>query len=365
LPDEEVLAALETSYADGSWGRYHGPCAEALIARLSELHASEHVTLCCSGTIAVELALRGLGVQPNDEVILAGYDFGGNFRAIQACGAIPVLVDVDADNWNLRPENLVEAVSSRTKAVIASHLHGGIVPMAELVEAARQLGIAVVEDACQAPGSEVQGHICGTWGDVGVLSFGGSKLLSAGRGGAVITNSDETQQRIRLANERGNQAFPMSELQAAVLLPQLEKLSARNAKRLRAAAWLAEGFRKLAGIQPLENRPLEDSRPGYFKLGLRYDPQAVGDHSRETLLDCVQAEGIALSGGFRDFSRRSPRRCRHVGSLTQSRRAGRNMLVLHHPVLLESTEVLEQLALGVEKVVSVLANCPAERPDGA
>src|SRR4051812_41645727 len=81
-PNDAVKSALEVAYADGSWGRYHGPHCERLKQLLSELCSSQHVWLCSSGTIAVELALRGLKIGPGDEVILAAYDFPGNFRAI-------------------------------------------------------------------------------------------------------------------------------------------------------------------------------------------------------------------------------------------------------------------------------------------
>src|SRR5579872_4655546 len=99
--DEAVAAALRLAAEDGSWGHYHGPHVPRLATALAERFAVEHVLPCCSGTFAVQLALRALGIGSGDEVILAGYDFSGNFRAIEAVGARPVLVDVAADSWNL------------------------------------------------------------------------------------------------------------------------------------------------------------------------------------------------------------------------------------------------------------------------
>ena len=87
---EAVKAALAAAYTDGSWGRYHGPHCERLCELLTQLCGVRHAWLCCSGTIAVELALRGLKIGPGDEVILAAYDFPGHFRAIEAVGARPV-----------------------------------------------------------------------------------------------------------------------------------------------------------------------------------------------------------------------------------------------------------------------------------
>jgi dTDP-4-amino-4,6-dideoxygalactose transaminase len=185
------------------------------------MHQVEHVLPCASGTIAVELALRGLGVVAGDEVILAAYDFGGNFRAIDAIGARPVLVDIGLNHWCLDADLLSQAISKSTRAVIVSHLHGTLANMRRIMEVAKDMQLGIVEDACQVPGAIVQGRPAGSWGDVGVLSFGGSKLLTAGRGGALLTSRADVFQRAKIYHERGNQAFPLSELQCAVLPPQI------------------------------------------------------------------------------------------------------------------------------------------------
>ncbi|MFV2065534.1 MAG: DegT/DnrJ/EryC1/StrS family aminotransferase, partial [Pirellulales bacterium] len=129
LADPAVRDALMAAYDDGSWGRYEGAQLEQLSERLRTLHDVDHVTLCASGTVAVELALRGLGVGQGDEVLLAGYDYPGNFRAIEIVGARPVLVDVDPNTWSLDVGSVESARSARTRAIIVSHLHGGIAPM--------------------------------------------------------------------------------------------------------------------------------------------------------------------------------------------------------------------------------------------
>jgi perosamine synthetase len=349
LADPDVLAALQRSYADGSWGCYLGPNAERLATALAEYHAVEHVTLCCSGTFAVELALRGLQIGAGDEVILAGYDFPGNFRAIEAVGARPVLVDVDPLNWNLDPHRLPAALSERTRAVVVSHLHGGLVPMGKVVDFARRHGLTVVEDACQAPGARVEGRLAGTAGDVGVLSFGGSKLLTSGRGGAILTRRADIHQRAKIHCEQGNNAFPLSELQAAVLLPQLAKLDGRNAARQAAAARLVRRLAGVPGVRPLSNGA-GDNLPSFFKLGMRFSPNELAGRSREEFLASVQAEGLALDAGFRGFALRSPGRCRAADGLGESRRAAVDCVVLHHPVLLKDETVVDLVAAAIEKV---------------
>lgn len=360
-PDEEVRAALQSAYDDGSWGRYLGPYGAKLEDLIAQLCGANHVRLCSSGTIAVELALRGLKVGPGDEVILAAYDFPGNFRAIEAVGARPVLVDLALNSWRLDDEALVAAITSATKAVIASHLHGWLVRMDRVCAIAAERGIAVVEDACQVPGALVAGKPAGSWGDCGVLSFGGSKLLTAGRGGAVVTNREDVAQRMRVFSERGNEAFPLSELQAAVLVPQISKLGAANERRLAAVQRLIS---QLAGTPALaipEPAITSDYKPTFYKL-----PMLVGGANddcsspefelrRGRFIAAVQAEGVAIDEGFRGFARRSLGRCRIVGDLANARRASAATVLLHHPVLLEPRATIDRVAKAIGKVAVTLA----------
>jgi perosamine synthetase len=350
LADESILDVLREAYGDGSWGRYHGGRVARLEQRLAELHGVEHVLTCGSGTFAVELALRALKIGAGDEVVMAAYDYGGNFLSVHAVGARPVLVDVDTENWNLAPENLADAVGPATRAVLVSHLHGGLVPMREIMDLAGRFGLAVIEDAAQTPGARVQGRLAGTWGDVGVLSFGGSKLLTAGRGGAMMTRHAAAAQRARLYLQRGNHICPLSELQAAVLMPQLDRLAQRNAQRLRAAQQLTQLLRGKTALTPFRNRPLQDSEPGYYKMGFQYDAEAFGI-GRACFVAALRAEGIALDEGFRALHvERSPQRWRGVAPLTQAERAHTGTLVLHHPVLLGGDEDLAQVAQAVQKI---------------
>jgi dTDP-4-amino-4,6-dideoxygalactose transaminase len=350
LADDSVREALHQAYADGSWGRYHGGHVARLERRLADDHRVDQVLTCGSGTFAVELALRALKVGLGDEVVMAAYDYGGNFLSVHAVGAHPVFVDVDAENWNLDPAKLTAAFGSATRALLVSHLHGGLVPMREVMDAAERHGVPVIEDAAQAPGALVQGRMAGTWGDVGVLSFGGSKLLTAGRGGAMLTRHADVAQRARLWLQRGNHVCPLSELQATVLLPQLDRLAERNAQRLRAARLLGEYLRCVPGLRPFRNRPLENGEPVYYKLGLQFDAEQFG-LPRERFVAAMRAEGVAIDEGFRALHiGRSPNRWRAAGPLPQAERAHEGTLVLHHPVLLGSDADLQQVALAAAKI---------------
>jgi len=346
--DEDVLESLQAAYRNGSWGKYEGENVKLLEQRLAEYHRVEFASVCASGTYAVELALRALKVGPGDEVILAGYDFPGNYDNIVAVGARPVLVDVSPGNWNLDPDLITDAISPKTRAMIVSHLHGGIVPMGRVMELARHHHLRVLEDAAQMPGARIEGRAAGTWGDVGILSFGGSKLLTSGRGGALLTPHRDVHHRAGVVSWRGNRVCPLSELQAAVLPAQLEKLDDRNQRRSAAVEKLCEG---LAGLPlvPLAN-DVRDSQAGYYKLGLRYKRAGFGGLARDDFVAAMRAEGIALDAGFRGFARRRSGGPRKLGRLPESKRAGQEMLILHHPVLLGGNEMLEQVVRAVEKV---------------
>jgi perosamine synthetase len=349
VEDADVLRSLQAAYEDGSWGRYSGPNGERLEQQLSAYHGGLPVTTCGSGTYAVELALRALKIGPGDEVVLAGYDYEGNFLSVHAVGATPVLAEIDADNWNLNAKALGVAIGPKTRAVIASHLHGGLAPMREIMETAARHGLRVIEDAAQAGGAQVQGRKAGTWGDIGVLSFGGSKLLSAGRGGALMSAHPDIHQRMRVLLHRGNNISPLSELQAAVLLPQLEKLDARNARRTANVARLVALLHDVPGLRPFVNRGVED-RASYYKVGFQFDAAGFG-LSRERFVAAVRAEGIAFDEGFRGLHvGRSPSRYRRGGDLTDVEKAHYGTVVLHHPVLLGSDADIEEIALGVGKI---------------
>lgn len=346
--DPDVDAALQAALSDGSWGRYHGRHCEAFSALLATEHACTHALLCASGTAAVELALRGAGVQAGDEVVHAAYDFEANFKNVLLLGATPVLVDVHPDNWNMDASQVEAALTPKTKAILVSHLHGGVSDLPRLRQLADSRGIVLIEDACQMPGATLFGRRSGTWGDVSVLSFGGSKLVTSGRGGAVLTNRDDIAQRIRLYTQRGNESYPLSELQAAVLLPQWLKLADRNAKRAHNVSHLTAALTLFPGLRPFTNAG--NVSPAYYKLGLQYDPAFFGDTPRERFVEAVRAEGIAIDTGFRALHRtHSARRYRAVGPLAVATQADARVLTLHHPVLLGTSEDVRQVMEAVSR----------------
>jgi dTDP-4-amino-4,6-dideoxygalactose transaminase len=274
-------------------------------------------------------------------VVLAAYDYESNFLSVHALGATPVLIDVHPGNWQFDPAKLEAAFTERTKAVVCSHLHGGIVPMSAVMEISRRRSVSVVEDAAQAAGATVEGKPAGTWGDVGVLSFGGSKLLSAGRGGALLFGDSQQHQRAKLWLQRGLQQWaPLSELQATALRPQLGKLAATTRRRAE-NVWSLLAALSTPGLVPFSNSTA-GSAAAFYKLGFQYDPAAFG-LSRDLFVAALRAEGIAFDAGFRALHcGRSPSRYRAAGALAHATAAHERCVILHHPVLsLSQADVLE------------------------
>ena len=212
-----------------------------------------------SGTDALVLALRALGVGPADEVITVAHTFTATAEAIVAVGARPVFVDIEPRGMMMDPERLAEAVTSRTRAVIPVHLYGQIGAMAGVWEVAERHGLAVLEDAAQAHGAEWQGERAGAIGHAAAFSFYPGKNLGAfGDAGAVTTRDAAVADRIRMLRDHGRQEkyehvihgvnSRLDTLQAAVLSVKLAHLDDWTEQRRTLALQYAEA---LASVEPV------------------------------------------------------------------------------------------------------------------
>jgi dTDP-4-amino-4,6-dideoxygalactose transaminase len=214
-----------------------------------------HVVGVGSGTEAIHLALRALGVGPGDEVITVAHTAVATVVAISATGATPVFVDIDPETFTLDPRQLERARTARTKAIVPVHLYGHPAEMAPLLEFARRYGLLVVEDAAQAHGATYGGALCGTLGHAGAFSFYPTKNLGAyGDGGAIATNDGALAERLVMLRNYGWDPDParryyslikgvnsrLDEIQAAILRVKLRHLDEGNDERRRLAAAYGE-----------------------------------------------------------------------------------------------------------------------------
>jgi dTDP-4-amino-4,6-dideoxygalactose transaminase len=239
---------------------------------------AKHCVSVASGTEALHLALRGLGIGPGDEVIVPANSFVASAFAVSHAGATPVFVDVDADDHCLDVRWLEGAITPRTRAILPVHLYGQPAPMEPILRVARRRGLQVVEDACQAHGAEYRGRRTGSLGAAACFSFYPTKNLGAcGDGGAVVTDDSALAGRLALlrhyAQPRKNVHTEvgynsrLDSVQAAILRVKLDHLDGWNEARRTLAARYAE---LLAGTDLLLPRGRSEVRPVYHLYVVRH-----------------------------------------------------------------------------------------------
>lgn len=238
-------------------GRYvMGPNVSAFEQEIAEYLGTEHAVGVASGTDALVLTLRALGIGRGDEVIVPTYTFFATAEAVLLVGATPILVDIEPDTYCLNMQEVARCVTKNTKAVIPVHLYGHPAPLTPLNDIAREHGLKVIEDNAQALGAKYRERRTGGLGDVGCLSFFPSKNLGAcGDAGMVVTNDSSVAERIRMLRSHGWQKkyYPeligcnsrLDELQAAILRVKLKHLDGANERRRALATWYSE---KLSAI---------------------------------------------------------------------------------------------------------------------
>ena len=258
--DSAVLAVLRS-------GQYIGGGA---IAGFEQAFAAScgvpHAVGCNSGTDALVLALRGLGIGPGDEVITSSFSFYATAEAISAVGATPVFADVEEGSYLIDPERIEAAITPATRALLPVHLFGRPVNMERIQAIATIHGLRVIEDCAQATGASWAGRPVGSWGDVGCFSFFPTKNLgAAGDGGAVVSHDPELAQRMRelavhgmprryLHTDLGYNSR-LDAIQAAVLNVKLPHLAGWVERRRAIAARYREGLAGLPGLQLAEAGP--------------------------------------------------------------------------------------------------------------
>ena len=175
---------------DTNWVVPLGPNVNAFEEDLSQFVGGKPVVALCSGTAAVHLALIACGVGPGDEVIVQSFTFCASSHPITYLGAKPVFVDSEAETWNMDPQLLEEAIKDRIaktgrkpKAIVPVYLYGMPAKIDEIMEIANRYGIPIIEDAAEGFGSRYKGQVCGTFGQYGVLSFNGNKMITTSGGG--------------------------------------------------------------------------------------------------------------------------------------------------------------------------------------
>ncbi|MCD7972410.1 MAG: aminotransferase class I/II-fold pyridoxal phosphate-dependent enzyme [Candidatus Azobacteroides sp.] len=250
------------------------------------------VTVLSSGTAAIHLALIMLGVESNDEVICQSFTFSASVNPILYQKAVPVLVDSEKDTWNMCPEQLEHAIKDRIrkgkkpKAIILVDLYGMPCKMDELLGIARKYEIPVIEDAAEALGSVYKGKSCGTFGEMGILSFNGNKIITSSSGGAIVSkNADYIQQAKFYAGQSKDPApfykhskigynYQLSNILAGIGRGQMEVLSQRIEERRKINAYYREALKETEGIC-FHVEPNKDFFSNFWLTAILVDPEKL------------------------------------------------------------------------------------------
>ena len=293
---------------DTNWVAPLGPNVNGFEQDLSLfLGEGHHVAALSSGTAGLHLGLVLLGVQPGDEVICQSMTFSASANPIAYVGAIPVFVDSEKETWNMSPTLLEEAIKDRMsngkkpKAIIPVHLYGMPAKMHEIMAIANRYEIPVLEDAAEALGSSINREMCGTFGQIGVLSFNGNKIITTSGGGALVSDDADLVREARFLSTQARDEAPhyqhskigynyrISNLCAGVGRGQMEVLATRIEQR---RAIYQQYVTKLKGVKGIS---FVDEPQGYFSnrwlSTILIDP-AVAGFSREDLRLALEKDNI-------------------------------------------------------------------------
>lgn len=269
------ITDLEISYVNDAitngWGAKCYDYIYRFEKSFAEYLETQYAMATSSCTGAIHLALMALGVKAGDEVILPDITWIASVEPVLYIGAKPVFVDVLPDSWCIDPQKFEAAISPKTKAVIPVHVYGNLCEMDEIIAISDKHNIKVLEDAAEGLGSEYKGRKAGSIGDVGVFSFHGTKTLSTGEGGILVTNDAEILEKAKILNDHGrnpkdNKVFwmrdygykyKMSNLQAAMGCAQIERADELVEKKRQIFYW----YQELFGDFPCQMNP----EPDYVK----------------------------------------------------------------------------------------------------
>ena len=260
------ITQLEIDYVNDATSNGWGDQRNSYLDRF-ESEFSKHLgvkfaiaTSSCTG--ALHMGLSALGVGVDDEVILADSNWVATVAPIVHLGATPVFVDVLRDTWCIDPSLVKDVITSKTKAIIATHLYGNLAGMTELLEIGEQYGIPIIEDAAEAIGSQYLGQRAGSIGLFGVFSFHGSKTITTGEGGMFVTSDANLFERVLTLSNHGRDKneermfwpstvgfkYKMSNVQAALGCAQLSRFDSLVAKRQQVLASYKRAILPLGGI---------------------------------------------------------------------------------------------------------------------
>ncbi|NJE26418.1 DegT/DnrJ/EryC1/StrS family aminotransferase [Thermococcus sp. MV5] len=295
IGEEEINAVVEVLK---SGMLAHGKEVEAFEREFADYLGAKYGIAVTNGTAALDVALKAIKIGPGDEVITTPFTFIASANSILFQGAKPVFADIDPKTYNLDPNEVLEKITDKTKAIVVVHLYGQPADMKAFKEIAEDYKLYLIEDCAQAHGAEFEGQKVGTFGDIAAFSFYPTKNMTTGEGGMIITNDEELARRAELIRNHGQTKkylheelgynLRMTNIAAAIGRAQLKKLDEWNEQRIENAKLLSDGISKIDGLTP----PYTDPRVKHVFHQYVIRVEEGFPLSREELMAKLREKGI-------------------------------------------------------------------------
>lgn len=292
-----------------------GPKITALEKALCDLTGAKHAAVVSNGTAALHIACQAIGIGPGDQVITTPITFAASANCALYCGAEPVFADIDEATYNIDPASVIEKITDKTRAVVAVDFTGQAVKLNELKKICHERGIVLIEDGAHSIGTKYDGQMVGSIADITTFSFHPVKTITGGEGGAVLTIDDDLAKKIELYRSHGitrdtslmereseggwyyeqvglGMNYRMTDIQAALILSQLDKLEMFSKRRKEIVDRYNKAFDEIPGVIVQQEIPESDTTRHLYILRLDLDKLSVG---RREFFDAMAAENICCN----------------------------------------------------------------------
>ncbi|BCP53912.1 aminotransferase [Kaistia sp. 32K] len=317
--DEEQIEDVVAVLRSGKVNAWTGSKVGEFEAEYAREIGRRHAIALANGTVALDVALYAIGLEPGDEVIVTPRSFVASAACVPMAGGVPVFADIDPDSQAITAETIAAVLTPKSRAVIVVHLGGWPADMPAILRLAQEHGLTVIEDCAQAHGAEIAGRPVGSFGDIAAFSFCQDKILTTGGEGGLLAMDDERLWErawsrkdhgkshatvfqpapppgFRWLHESFGSNYRMTEIQAAIGLRQLTRLPGWHAQRTENAAILMQAFADLPGLRtPV---PPEDLRHAWYRFYTFVRPERLKPGwNRDRILAAITAEGVACFSG--------------------------------------------------------------------
>ena len=315
--DDKMVESVVNTTRSGIWSRIQSRTGTVptFEQEFPKLIGAQYTVGTGSGTQALSTCVEALGIGAGDEVITSPYTDMGTISSILTSRALPVMVDLDPDSYQLDPDEVEKAITKNTKAIMPVHIMGVPADMERIMAIAKKHNLKVIEDSCQAPFARYQGQAIGTIGDLGCFSFQASKAIACGEGGAVVGNDEALMDQCFTVHNRGasrkgknetiGPKYRMNEFEGAILLAQISSAKERFLKRSENANYLSSKLKGFPGLVPQKQYPGTESG-SYYHYAMTFHKEHWDGAVRTQFLKAINAEGIGFGSYIRNGLHREP-----------------------------------------------------------